>query len=322
MTATSLNLGASLVGLAMAAVIVFPRRRMQEVGFATLLTTLAIASAMITLQHNTHSRAAIDIYERVEFLFGLLAGPILYLYTREEALRPRDALHAAPLLILLFGLPPITLMMAQQFVYTSVSASIVYRRRAFWGWPARIIAAFIVIHVAQIVRLTFSDVAVLRNVVPTVMSLVVLTGAVAGFRSAIVRAPKYAKSPLTDPETLMRRLREVVVTDRAYANPALSLDSLAAKLGVSPHLVSRVFNERLGLTFYEFVNRFRVEDLCALLKDRSNDRFTIDALAERSGFASRSAFYAAFKRQVGMTPTEYRRVSLSMPIGADKSDAP
>jgi hypothetical protein len=54
MSATSLNLGASLVGLAMAAAIVSPRRlRRPEVVLAILLLTVAVASAMITLQPAT-----------------------------------------------------------------------------------------------------------------------------------------------------------------------------------------------------------------------------------------------------------------------------
>jgi len=319
MSATSLNLGASLVGLAMAAAIVSPRRlRRPEAGLAIILFTVAVASAMITLQHSNVSDAAIDVYERVEFFLALLAGPLLYLYSRsslrEEQPAPRDAVHALPTLILLVGLPPITLLMAQQFAYTASTAWLFLRSETARPeqkiWPRRLIAGFVAIHIAQLIRLTFNDVAVLRNIVPTAMSAVVLTVAVWGFRASIVRSngPKYAKSPLPEgADSLMDRLQQVIAVERAFVDPSLSLDRLAQKLGVPPHLLSRLLNDRVRVTFYEYVNKFRVEELCLLLKNRENDRYTIDALAERSGFASRSGFYAAFKRYTGLTPTEYRR---------------
>jgi AraC-like DNA-binding protein len=264
------------------------------------------------------SDSAIDVYERVEFFLGLLAGPLLYLYSRsslrEEQLSRRDAVHALPTFVLLIGLPSITLLMAQQFGYTAATAWLFLRsetaRTEQKIWPRRLIVGFVTIHVAQLIRLTLNDVAVLRNIVPTAMSVVVLTVAVSGFRTSILRSngPKYAKSPLPEEaDSLMDRLQQVIAVERAFVDPSLSLDRLAQKLEVPPHLLSRLLNDRLGVTFYEYVNKFRVEELSLLLKKRENDRYTIDSLAERSGFASRSGFYSAFKRYTGMTPTEYRR---------------
>jgi len=319
MSATSLNLGASLVGLAMATAIVSPRRmRRPEMGLAIILVTVAVASAMITLQHGDVSDAAIDVYERVEFFLGLLSGPFLYVYCRsslrDEPVAPRDAVHALPTLVLFIALPPITLLMAQQFAYTAATVWLFLHSETARPerkiWPRRLISGFATIHIAQLVRLTFNDVAALRNIVPTAVSVVVLTVAVWGFRASIVRSngPKYAKSPLPlDADALMDRLQHVIAVERAFIDPSLSLDGLAQRVDAPPHLLSRLFNDRLGVSFYEYVNKLRVDQLCLLLKDRENDRYTIDALAERSGFASRSGFYTAFKRYTGMTPTEYRR---------------
>jgi AraC-like DNA-binding protein len=70
--------------------------------------------------------------------------------------------------------------------------------------------------------------------------------------------------------------------------------------------VSQALNQVRGRTLHEYLTSWRVAEARRLLADPATDRFTIDALAESAGFASRSAFYKAFKAQEGMTPTAFR----------------
>lgn len=117
---------------------------------------------------------------------------------------------------------------------------------------------------------------------------------------------KYGNSGL-DPKTLSRiaaRIETVMTREQLYQNPDLSLWDLAEKVGAKRHYVSQALNEELGRNFFDYVNRHRVEAAKAQL--RSTDA-SILAITFDVGFNSRSVFYRAFKDEVAMTPSQYRK---------------
>ena len=91
-----------------------------------------------------------------------------------------------------------------------------------------------------------------------------------------------------------------------YMEPALTIGQVAKRSGYPEYLVSAVINRRLGGSFWEYVNRLRVEAVRVRLADPGETRTLLD-IAYACGFTSKSTFNAAFKRQVGETPSGYRR---------------
>jgi AraC-like DNA-binding protein len=65
-----------------------------------------------------------------------------------------------------------------------------------------------------------------------------------------------------------------------------------------------VLNQELGTTFYELVNRLRIEHAKRLLMS-DVERNVLDVALE-VGFNAKSTFNTAFKRHAGMTPSEFR----------------
>ena len=120
-------------------------------------------------------------------------------------------------------------------------------------------------------------------------------------------APRYIYSPLDEAErqALGQRLRELMETERAYLNPDLGLEDLAARLEVSPKLLSQVINGDLGQNFFDLVNRYRIEEARQLLLE--NKKRTILEIMYDVGFNSKSSFNTAFKKYTDMTPTAYRK---------------
>ncbi len=94
--------------------------------------------------------------------------------------------------------------------------------------------------------------------------------------------------------------------DALYREPALTIAQVAKRSGYPEYLVSTVINRRFGGTFWDYINRLRVEAVRAHLADRADSRTILD-IAYDCGFTSKSTFNAAFKRQVGETPSSYRR---------------
>jgi len=102
------------------------------------------------------------------------------------------------------------------------------------------------------------------------------------------------------------RLSRLMADEALYREPALTIGQLARRSGYPEYLVSAVINRRLGDNFWEYINRQRIEAARACLADPGDTR-TILEIAYASGFTSKSTFNAAFKRQVGRTPSGYRQ---------------
>ncbi len=93
--------------------------------------------------------------------------------------------------------------------------------------------------------------------------------------------------------------------DQIYLQPDLSLKTLSDKLGISKSYLSALINKTTDKNFYHFVNSYRTEHLIRLLKEKKNKNFTILSLAYESGFNSKSTFQAFFKKNKGVTPTQF-----------------
>jgi len=84
----------------------------------------------------------------------------------------------------------------------------------------------------------------------------------------------------------------------------LCLTFVSDSLGITPSYFSTLFIQEMGIGFTEYVTRLRLDQAKTLLKDRT---VKIGHIASRCGFRSPSYFIAVFRKDVGMSPGEYRR---------------
>jgi AraC-like DNA-binding protein len=119
---------------------------------------------------------------------------------------------------------------------------------------------------------------------------------------------KYRKSSLTpdQSEAILAQLLHVMEQERPYRDPSLTLTMLSNMLDASPHHVSQVINEKLEKSFFDFVNEYRVQETKKALASPESSRFSVLGIALDAGFNSKSAFYTAFKKHAGMTPTQFK----------------
>ncbi|MCG8098850.1 MAG: helix-turn-helix domain-containing protein [Candidatus Thiodiazotropha taylori] len=119
---------------------------------------------------------------------------------------------------------------------------------------------------------------------------------------------KYQRSAL-DSETsqlLYKELQNHMDEQRTFLDSKLTLPQLAAQLSISPNYLSQVINEQAECNFFDFINRYRVEEAQRSLTAESG-QVNILSIALDAGFNSKSAFYTAFQRHTGQTPSEYRK---------------
>ncbi len=125
---------------------------------------------------------------------------------------------------------------------------------------------------------------------------------------------QYKKSGLRAEESSMiqESLEYIMSKEKPYLEYDITLPKLAELINTTSHKLSQVINEEYHANFFEFINRYRLDELKILLKDEANADIKIMALAYDCGFNSKSAFYNFFKKETSLTPSEYRNKHLSL----------
>ena len=109
-------------------------------------------------------------------------------------------------------------------------------------------------------------------------------------------------------------------TSRPFTDPDLTLAVLADRLKTSRNNLSQVLNQRLGTTFYDYINRWRIQAAASRLRD--DQETGILDVALDCGFKSKSTFNKAFKTHFSVSPSEYRRTGGPENIRGGASDGP
>ena len=123
---------------------------------------------------------------------------------------------------------------------------------------------------------------------------------------------KYSHRNLNDlqREALVTRIKEVLADPDIICQQGFSSNQLASLVDSNTAYVSQVINETYGISFSILLGNCRVREACRRINnsDRCNN-LTIEGIANSVGFKSRTALLNAFKREVGITPSEYIRMA-------------
>ena len=122
-------------------------------------------------------------------------------------------------------------------------------------------------------------------------------------------AKKYSNSGLCDEamQRIIGTFKYKMQEEKLDLEPELTIDALAVTLACSRHHLSQALNEKLGKSFYDCINHYRVEEAKLLLMDDSRAAHKITSIAYDSGFNSISTFNDVFKKNTGITPSQYRK---------------
>ncbi|HEY0041889.1 MAG TPA: helix-turn-helix domain-containing protein [Flavisolibacter sp.] len=114
-----------------------------------------------------------------------------------------------------------------------------------------------------------------------------------------------ATKEITDLEPWKEKVLKAVVTEKAYANPELTLTDLAKTLQTNNSFLSRVINSGFGQNFNDFINYYRVEEVKQKLTSAVAEQVTIMSIAYDAGFNSKATFNRAFKKFTGKNPKDF-----------------
>ncbi|HEY7774174.1 MAG TPA: AraC family transcriptional regulator [Marinagarivorans sp.] len=122
---------------------------------------------------------------------------------------------------------------------------------------------------------------------------------------------KYQRSALDQRQAMLiaEKIEQAMSEDKLYLDASLSMQKLAKHISTSPNYLSQTLNETLGMSFFDYVNKYRVDVAKRWLA--TGDQTVLD-VAMGAGFNSKSSFYTAFKKAVGQTPSQFRKAQKAL----------
>ena len=123
---------------------------------------------------------------------------------------------------------------------------------------------------------------------------------------------KYQDSGIAEKDTaeLALKIADLFASSDAIYSPDFNLSKLAELVNSNSKYVSQAINQVFQKNFSTLLNECRIREACRQINTPDNyGHLTIEAIASNIGFKSRTSFIAAFKKNTGLTPSEYMRIA-------------
>lgn len=244
-----------------------------------------------------------------------------------------DAVAETPILYLFFLVitalsGPVYFVLAQRQFHKTKESILNFTSKDFeLDWLGRLIPAFGIIWTSLVISAVihhvfhlFSMSFCINGLMLSLSAFIILIGYF-GLKQIGVFvnfSDKEAKDPIIETENPPSKLKDDALeqcfckiddyfkTERPYLEPDLTLPKLAESLNVPHHHLSQVINDVYGQNFFDFINKYRVEEVKNKIVDPEFDKYSLLGIAFESGFNSKSAFNRVFKKFTNTTPSEFR----------------
>jgi AraC-like DNA-binding protein/Tfp pilus assembly protein PilF len=129
-----------------------------------------------------------------------------------------------------------------------------------------------------------------------------------------IHSEKYKKSTLTDEiqSELLGRIYALLDDVSVVCDPELSVEKLADLLQSNRAYVSQVVNDALKKNFRTLINDYRIREAQRLFSEMDVSKYTIESVALKTGFKSRTTFNTTFKEITGVSPSFYLKSMQSL----------
>ena len=118
---------------------------------------------------------------------------------------------------------------------------------------------------------------------------------------------KYQTTALSDEvqNELLPRIYEIMDDISVVCDADFSLDKLAELVGSNRVYISQIINDVLKKNFRGLINEYRIREAQRLFSEADTSKYTIESVALRTGYKSRTSFISAFKEATGVSPSFY-----------------
>lgn len=119
------------------------------------------------------------------------------------------------------------------------------------------------------------------------------------------KSKKYEKSSLTleQAEAFKTNIESYMASHKPFLNAELKLSDLATAVNINTHHLSQVLNDQFKLSFFDFINQYRIEEAKQKLMNKNHE--TILQIAYEVGFNNKGSFNNYFKKITNQTPSSF-----------------
>ena len=114
------------------------------------------------------------------------------------------------------------------------------------------------------------------------------------------------RSKLKNPYTEL--VEKIMIFLHTNYHTDLNNSDISKQFGYHPFYLNRIFKENTGMTLHQMLLRIRLQNAKELLKQT---KLSIDEIHKEVGFNDRTQFCTFFRKQTGLSPSEYRKQSAS-----------
>ncbi len=120
--------------------------------------------------------------------------------------------------------------------------------------------------------------------------------------------PKYKNSNLSDHEgnEILLMLNKLMEDEHLYKESEITLPKIAGILKINTHKLSQVINQRMNMTFNQYINSYRINAIKKKLVSPDYKDTKIISIAFDYGFNSLTSFNSTFKKFTNYTPSQFR----------------
>ncbi|WP_109435061.1 AraC family transcriptional regulator [Aquimarina sp. AU119] len=110
------------------------------------------------------------------------------------------------------------------------------------------------------------------------------------------------------------KLENLLQNDHIYRDPNLSQEIIAKLLNISSGYLSQIVNDITKKNFTVYINSYRVKEVKDMILNAEFDKYSLLAIGLEAGFKSKTTFYTSFKKETGLTPSQFRSKNKKVPI--------
>lgn len=117
---------------------------------------------------------------------------------------------------------------------------------------------------------------------------------------------QFSKKEETKFLQLKKQLETVLETEKPYLDSELTLIKLAKQLNITDKELSVLLNKHMHISFYDIINTYRTKAVQEMIDSKEYENYTLLGIAYECGFNSKASFNRVFKKETGMSPSQYK----------------
>jgi len=120
---------------------------------------------------------------------------------------------------------------------------------------------------------------------------------------------RISKSPISEinENPHFQKLIILLEEKKIHHNPNLNRDTVAEQLGISSGYLSQIIKNNSSYSFSEFINSYRIKNVKEMIKNPTFNKYSLLSIGLECGFNSKTSFYTNFKKETGLTPSEFKK---------------